>query len=65
VEIINDGGDTVPTLRRDGGLAESGRGLRLVSACSVAWGFNQSAARTVTWFACAPEPRPPREANST
>ncbi len=58
VEVIDEGGDSVPTLRRDGDLAESGRGLRLVNACSVAWGFRQTAAHTVTWFECAPEPLP-------
>ncbi len=56
VEVIDDGGDTVPILRRDGDLAESGRGLRLVNACSAAWGFRQAAGHTVTWFECAPEP---------
>jgi len=58
VEVIDDGGTTMPTLRSDDNLAESGRGLRLVNACSVAWGFHQSAAHTVTWFECAPEPLP-------
>lgn len=58
VEVIDDGGSTVPILRRNDDLAESGRGLRLVDACSTDWGFYQSAACTVTWFECAPEPLP-------
>ena len=58
VEVLDDGGSTVPTLRGDDDLAESGRGLRLVNACSAAWGFHQTAAHTITWFECAPEPLP-------
>jgi len=58
VEVIDDGGNTVPTLRGDDHLAESGRGLRLVNACSASWGFHQTVAHTVTWFECAPEPLP-------
>ena len=58
VEVLDDGGSTVPTLRGHDDLAESGRGLRFVNACSAAWGFRQSAAHTVTWFECAPEPLP-------
>ena len=36
VEVIDDGGATVPMLRRDGDLAESGRGLWLVDTYSLA-----------------------------
>ena len=56
VEVADDGGAAVPRLCRDGGLGENGRGLRLVSACSLAWDHHRSAAGTVTWFECAPEP---------
>ena len=58
VEVIDDGGATVPMLRRDGDLAESGRGLWLVDTYSLAWDYHRSAARTVTWFECVPEPLP-------
>jgi anti-sigma regulatory factor (Ser/Thr protein kinase) len=58
VEVADDGGTSVPTLRRDDVRAEVGRGLRLVSACSLAWNYHRSAAGTVTWFECAPEPLP-------
>ncbi len=44
VEVLDDGASNVPTLRSDDDMAESGRGLRLVNACSAAWGFRQSAA---------------------
>lgn len=58
VEVTDDGGATAPTLRRGGNLAETGRGLWLVDAYSLAWDYHRSAARTVTWFECAPEPLP-------
>ena len=58
VEVIDDGGTTVPTLHRDDDLAEGGRGLRLVDAYSRAWGGHQSVTHTVTWFECAPESLP-------
>lgn len=56
VEVVDDGGATAPTLRRDDDLAETGRGLRLVDTYSTAWDYHRSAARTVTWFECLPEP---------
>jgi len=58
VEVIDDGGATVPTLCRDDHLAETGRGLWLVDAYSLAWNYHHTAARTVTWFECVPEPLP-------
>ena len=48
----------MPTLHRDDGLAEGGRGLRLAHAYSRAWGGYQSVTHTVTWFECAPESPP-------
>lgn len=58
VEVIDDGGITVPTLRRGDDLAESGRGLRLVDAYSRTWGYQQGVTHTVTWFECGLEPLP-------
>lgn len=58
VEVADAGGAAVPTLCRDDGLGESGRGLRLVNACSLAWSYRRSAGGIVTWFECAPEPLP-------
>jgi len=56
VEVVDDGGATAPTLRRDDDLAETGRGLRLVDTYSITWDYHRSAAHTVTWFECLPEP---------
>ena len=58
VEVADDGGAAVPALRRDGVLAETGRGLRLVDALSLAWDYHRGATGTVTWFECAPAPLP-------
>jgi anti-sigma regulatory factor (Ser/Thr protein kinase) len=58
VEVADDGGTSVPTLRSDDVQAEAGRGLRLVNACSLAWSYYSSAVGTVTWFECGPEPLP-------
>ena len=58
VEVIDDGGATVPTLCRDDDMAETGRGLWLVDTYSLAWNYHHSATRTVTWFECVPEPLP-------
>ena len=56
VEVTDDGGPTAPTLRLDDDLAESGRGLRLVEAYSLAWDYYRDGTRTVTWFECEAEP---------
>ena len=56
VEVADAGGAAAPTLRRDDGLDEGGRGLRLVNACSLAWSYHRSVSGTVTWFECAAEP---------
>ena len=58
VEVADDGGITVPALRRDDDLGESGRGLRLVDAFSLDWNYYRSAVSTVTWFECLPAPLP-------
>lgn len=55
VEVTDAGGTAVPTLCRDNDLGKSGRGLRLVNACSLAWNYHRGADGTVTWFECAPE----------
>ena len=58
VEVTDDGGPTAPTLRRDDDLAEAGRGLRLVEACSLMWDYHQIGTRMMTWFECESEPLP-------
>lgn len=56
VEVSDDGGPTVPTMRRDDDLAEAGRGLRLVEAYSLMWDYYPDGTRMVTWFECVAEP---------
>jgi anti-sigma regulatory factor (Ser/Thr protein kinase) len=53
VGVADAGGATVPVLRdEDGGCAEGGRGLRLVSHLCPKWGFRiQPDGGLVTWFA--------------
>jgi len=46
VEVADDGGTTVPALRRDDDLGEGGRGLRLVDAFSLAWDYYRTRCRT-------------------
>ncbi|MGH3193285.1 MAG: ATP-binding protein [Streptosporangiaceae bacterium] len=56
VEVIDDGGPTVPAVRPGDDLTENGRGLRLVEAYALTWNYRRSAAGTHTWFECLPEP---------
>jgi anti-sigma regulatory factor (Ser/Thr protein kinase) len=52
-EVADEGGATVPAVRRGPGfpeLAESGRGLQLVEMLSTRWSFALAEGRTVTWF---------------
>ena len=56
VEVSDDGGPTVPTMRRDDDLAEAGRGLQLVEAYSLMWDYYPAGTRVVTWFECVAEP---------
>ncbi len=56
VEVVDDGGPTVPTVRSGDDLTENGRGLRLVEAYALAWNYRRSTAGTHTWFECLPEP---------
>ncbi len=58
-EIIDAGGQTVPSLRPvqpgQPDLAESGRGLQLVDVLAARWGYSRDEAATVTWFElCTP-----------
>lgn len=53
-EVIDDGGMTVPTLRRgrvgSPDLTEAGRGLQLVQMLAARWNYSRDEAGTVTWF---------------
>lgn len=53
-EILDQGGATVPALRRpESGLAERGRGLQLLDALATRWDYARDAAGTLTWFELA------------
>lgn len=58
IEVIDNGGATVPALKTlDGGdLAENGRGLQMVEMLSAEWGHYSDVAGTVTWFELAESP---------
>jgi anti-sigma regulatory factor (Ser/Thr protein kinase) len=56
IEVTDDGGPTEPAVCRDDELAETGRGLQLVQAYSLGWGFHRIGPRAVTWVECLPEP---------
>jgi two-component sensor histidine kinase len=38
--MVSDPGREIPVLRQAGPVSESGRGLRVVGACSVRWGWH-------------------------
>lgn len=51
VQVTDMGGTTVPALRPGvSGMADGGRGLRLVDALAARWGFEQDGGHTTTWF---------------
>jgi anti-sigma regulatory factor (Ser/Thr protein kinase) len=54
VEVIDEGGTTVPTMlagqAEPPDLTESGRGLQLVEIMSAQWSYYRDSAGTVTWF---------------
>jgi anti-sigma regulatory factor (Ser/Thr protein kinase) len=50
VEVADRTGSATPELRRSGDDAEGGRGLGLVAAIAVRWGWQRRGRRTVTWF---------------
>lgn len=59
VEVLDAGGASVPHVKAEAGsIAESGRGLRMVSELSARWGYRQEATGRVTWFEVRAEPGP-------
>jgi anti-sigma regulatory factor (Ser/Thr protein kinase) len=53
IEVIDDGGPTIPAVTGQPGepdLLEGGRGLRLVELLATRWSHHRDAAGTVTWF---------------
>lgn len=64
VAVTDDGGSSAPAVRTAHPLAEGGRGLALVAACTTRWGYAEAyPGRTVwaeaTWPVLVPPPRPP------
>lgn len=59
IEVIDDGGPTVPAVTGQPGeldLLEGGRGLRLVELLATRWSYHCDTAGTVTWFELTREP---------
>lgn len=55
IEVTDDGGDALPTLRLAGGDDEAGRGLELVDALAARWESRRdSAGKTTTWAELVP-----------
>jgi anti-sigma regulatory factor (Ser/Thr protein kinase) len=54
VEVVDDGGQTVPAIKTANGegadLAEDGRGLQMVELLSARWSHYNDEDLTVTWF---------------
>ncbi len=62
VAVTDDGGPSVPAAGRLDLMAEGGRGLAMVAACTARWGFCEAApGRTVwadaSWPVAVPSPR--------
>lgn len=49
VSVTDDGSATMPAVTSAGMLAEGGRGLALVAACSSRWGFHDGARGRTVW----------------
>lgn len=59
VEVRDAGGTSVPAVTDPGdGLAEGGRGLRLVSDLAARWGYRREPDGLLTWFEVRAEPPP-------
>ncbi len=64
VAVTDDGGSTVPAARSLDLMAEGGRGLAMVAACTSRWGFSEAyPGRTVwaeaSWPVAVPSPERP------
>ena len=62
VSVADDGGSSVPAAGRLDLMAEGGRGLAMVAACTTRWGFCEAyPGRTVwaeaSWPVAVPSPR--------
>jgi signal transduction histidine kinase len=64
VAVTDDGGPSVPAAGSRGLLAEGGRGLALVAACTSRWGFAEAYPGRIVWAEASwpvlvPSPRSP------
>jgi anti-sigma regulatory factor (Ser/Thr protein kinase) len=50
IEVVDDGGPTVPTLGDDDPLGTGGRGLRLIDQLAADWSYFIDDAGLTTWF---------------
>lgn len=56
---VSDGSPRPPAVAGErAGLATTGRGLSIVSKCSIAWGAEVASSRKIVWFEPASEVRP-------
>jgi hypothetical protein len=67
VAVTDDGGSSLPAAGSLDLMAEGGRGLAMVAACTSRWGYAEAyPGRTVwaeaTWPILVPSPRAPAEA---
>lgn len=65
VAVSDEGGPGVPVPGEADSLAESGRGLALVAACSSRWGYRDTVGGRIVWAEAtwpAPVPSPARNA---
>jgi anti-sigma regulatory factor (Ser/Thr protein kinase) len=70
VAVTDDGGSSAPVMRRPDPMAESGRGLAMVAACTSRWGYAEAyPGHTVwaeaTWPVPVPALRDPRHHRPT
>jgi len=49
VAVTDDGGASVPAARSAGPMAEGGRGLAMVAACTTRWGFAEAYPGRTVW----------------
>jgi hypothetical protein len=53
VAVTDDGGASVPAVRSAGPMAEGGRGLAMVAACTTRWGFAEAYPGRTVWAEAA------------
>ena len=59
IAVTDEGGPSLPEPRRPGLMAEGGRGLAMVAACTSRWGYADAYPGRVVWAeACWPVPVP-------